>query len=150
MSSRSELSFDDLCNLVAIKAGRNATSKAARRYLVGLYKVILEQLKINKKISIYGFGVFELFERKSGQRLLPDFTSETLEKKLIYVRPRKVVKFRPSQIFDTNINENDFKLSYSMKKKIEGKKKKNKFFEENVTDLINTAERRSGKQWQNN
>ena len=146
--NKPDLNFDDLCNLVALEVSdKRASKESAKKYLIALYKVILNQLKINQRIYIYGFGFFELFERRSGERLIPDFTSETLEKKLVYVKPRNVVKFRPSQILDTNVNENNFKLRYSMKGK--RKSQKEKEFGNNVADLINRAERRSKNKWQN-
>ena len=147
---RPELSFDNLCNLVAIKAGGASSPSAAKKYLTALYKVILEQLQINNRVVLWGFGIFEIHEREGGNRLLPDLTDEEKKKKLVYVKPRNVIRFKPSQILDTNINENNFKLKFSMQNKLKEKKKPSKrFFEENITDLLNIAERRSGKQWQN-
>lgn len=147
--NRPDLSFNDLCNLVSLEVGENRSSpESAKRYLIALYKVILNQLKVNKRIYLYGFGFFELYERRSGERLIPDITDEKLEKKLVYVKPRNVVKFRPSQVLDTNVNENDFKLKYSMKEK--RKTQKEKTLGDNVADLLNKAERRSKNKWQNN
>lgn len=141
---KNDLSLNDLCNLIANET--KTSPEAAKRYLFAIYKVILEQLKINKRISIYGFGVFEIFERKSGERLIPDINDVT-KKKLVYIKPRNSIRFKPSQVFDTNVNENNFNFKMSMQKKLKEKKKKD--FNETVIDLINIAERRSGNEWQN-
>lgn len=146
---KSDLGLNDFCNLVANEI-TSASPKSVKRYLVAIYKVILEQLRINKRVSIYGFGVFEIFERKSGERLITDF-NDTTKKKLVYIKPRNSIRFRPSQVFDTNVNENNFKFSLSMQKKLKEKKvkRRNRDFDEHVVDLINVAERRSGNEWQN-
>lgn len=142
---KGDLGFNDLCNLIANELPQ-ATPNSVRKYLLATYKVILEQLRINKRISIYGFGVFEIFERKSGERLIPDI-NDVSKKKLVYIKPRNSIRFKPSQVFDTNVNENNFKLRLSMQNKIKGKKKKE--FGDDIVKLINDAERRSGNEWQN-
>lgn len=146
-----DLNLNDLCNLIALEVN-NGDPKIAKKYLIATYKVILQQLALNKRILFYGFGAFELVERKSGERLVNDLndkdnTENEMFKTLIYVTPRNQVRFRPSQILDTNVNENDFNLSFSMKKK---KSKRKKTFDEGIVELINTAEKRSGNKWRNN
>jgi nucleoid DNA-binding protein len=144
---KNDLGLNDLCNLIANEVP-SASPKSAKRYLLATYKVILEQLRINKRISIYGFGVFEIFERKSGQRLIPDI-NDTSKTKLVYIKPRNSIRFKPSQVFDTNVNENNFKLKMSMQNKLKEKKKKSKDFDESIVELMNKAERRSANEWQN-
>ena len=146
-----DLNLNDLCNLIALEV-KDGDPKVAKRYLKATYKVILQQLQLNKRILFYGFGAFELVERKSGERLVNDLnneenTDDEMFKTLVYITPRNQVRFRPSQILDTNVNENDFNLSFSIKKK---KAKRKKTFNEGIVDLINTAERRSGNKWRNN
>ncbi len=141
---KNDLGLNDFCNLVANET--RTSPEAVKKYLIAIYKVILEQLRINKRVSIYGFGVFEIFERKSGERLIPDINDVT-KKKLVYIKPRNSIRFKPSQVFDTNVNENNFNFKMSMQKKLKEKKKKD--FNETVIDLINIAERRSGNEWQN-
>ena len=60
---KNDLGLNDFCNLVANET--RTSPEAVKKYLIAIYKVILEQLRINKRVSIYGFGVFEIFERKS-------------------------------------------------------------------------------------
>lgn len=141
---KNDLGLNDFCNLVANET--RTSPEAVKKYLIAIYKVILEQLRINKRVLIYGFGVFEIFERKSGERLIPDINDVT-KKKLVYIKPRNSIRFKPSQVFDTNVNENNFNFKMSMQKKLKEKKKKD--FNETVIDLINIAERRSGNEWQN-
>ena len=141
---KNDLGLNDFCNLVANET--RTSPEAVKKYLIAIYKVILEQLRINKRVSIYGFGVFEIFERKSGERLIPDINDVT-KKKLVYIKPRNSIRFKPSQVFDTNVNENNFNFKMSTQKKLKEKKKKD--FNETVIDLINIAERRSGNEWQN-
>ena len=146
---QNDLGFNDLCNLISNKVP-NSSPESVKRYLIATYKVILEQLRINKRISIYGFGVFEIFERKSGERLITDL-NDVSKKKLVYIKPRNSIRFKPSQVFDTNVNENNFKLKMSMQNKIKEKKvhRYKKDFGEHIVDLMNKAERRSGNEWQN-
>jgi len=144
---KNDLGLNDLCNLIANEIPY-ASPNSAKKYLKAIYKVILEQLRINKRISIYGFGIFEIFERKSGERLIPDI-NDTSKTKLVYIKPRNSIRFKPSQVFDTNVNENNFKLKMSMQNKIKEKKKRSKDFGQSIVDLMNQAERRSGNEWQN-
>ena len=66
---KNDISYDDFCNLVANKVPRS-TIRSTKRYLKEIYNVILEQLELNKRINIKGFGCFEIKERKSGERVI--------------------------------------------------------------------------------
>lgn len=139
-----DLNFEDLCNLVALKVGCRATPSSVGKYLIGLYKVILNQLKLNKKIYIKDFGYFEIKERKSGERVIYDPNTGT--KQLVYVEPKYSISFRPSETFYYSVNENNFRLITKKRLKLvkpKKTKKKNKRIK-NSADLINKAEKRKG------
>lgn len=103
-----ELKYDELCNLIALQVGRGASPNSVDRYLTAMYKVILQQLKLNKKIRFKNFGCFEIKNRKSGERLINDPNTQT--KTLRYVKDRFLISFKPSEVFDKSVNDNGFKI----------------------------------------
>lgn len=145
----SDISYDDLCNLIALKIkymNPHATPQSVDRYLQSIYKVILDQLKLNRRIYIKDFGVFEIKERKSGERIVNN-PNKNNEKQLVYVEPRNSISFRAAKKFDISVNENDFKLASDRTiKKISREYKKKKYNPRrkimNVADLINRANKR--------
>lgn len=144
----SDIAYDDLCNLIALKINNNrATPNSVDYYLKATYKVILDQLKLNKRILIKDFGVFEIKERKSGERIINNPNKDN-EKNLVYVEPRNSITFRAAKKFDVSVNENNFKLATDTKIKKLGRKYRKKLSNNdkrkfnNVADLLNRANER--------
>lgn len=127
-----ELKYEDLCNLIALQVGRGASPSSVDRYLRAIYKVILQQLKLNKKIRFKNFGHFEIKKRKSGERLINDPNTNT--KTLRYVKDKYLISFKSSEIFDRSVNDNDFKIITN--KGINRLPKREKM---NTADLLNLA-----------
>ena len=142
MSMTNDISYDDLCNLIA-NMTPNATPKSVDTYLRGIYETILRQLELNHRINIKGFGCFSIKERKSGVREIHN--PNTNEKQLVYVKPKYSISFKASSKFDYSVNENNFKLATDKKIKNESRKKRNKKLKriENVIDLLNIANKRA-------
>lgn len=136
-----DINYDDLCNLIALEIGNRATPSSVKKCLKATYKVILKQLKLNNRIYFKNFGYFEIKQRKSGERLILD--PNTKEKKLVYVKPKYSISFKPSSIFDKSVNENDFKI---ITEKGVQRLKKRKPKISNTVDLLNTALERSKKE----
>lgn len=146
-----DISYDDLCNLIALKAGTynaNATPHSVDYYLQATYKVILDQLKLNNRINIKNFGIFEIKDRKSGERIVNNPNKDN-EKQLVYVKPRKSITFRAAKKFDVSVNENDFKLATNEKVRNVGREyrkkletSKNYIGFKNVVDMLNRANKR--------
>ena len=143
----SDISYDDLCNLIALKINNNrATPHSVDYYLEATYKVILDQLKLNNRILIKDFGVFEIKERKSGERIINN-PNKNNEKNLVYVTPRKSITFRASKKFDVSVNENNFKLASDRAVRRAGREYRKKLYSpkkriKNVADLLNKANKR--------
>lgn len=146
----SDISYDDLCNLIALRVNhRNtkATPHSVDYYLKSIYEVILEQLKLNNRIYIKDFGIFEIKDRKSGERIINN-PNKNNEKQLVYVKPRKSITFRAAKKFDVSVNENDFKLATDAtirnlgrdyRKKLHSNKEKAL---RNVVDMLKLANKR--------
>lgn len=137
---KNDISYDDFCNLVANKVPRS-TLRSTKRYLKEIYNVILEQLELNQRINIKGFGCFEIKERKSGERVINN--PKNNEKQLVYVKPKYSIFFKASSNFDFSVNENDFKITSDKKLKRKIKRLKRKSME-NIVDVINKANKRKG------
>lgn len=147
----SDISYDDLCNLIALKVNQynaKATPHSVDYYLQSIYKVILDQLKLNNRINIKDFGIFEIKDRKSGERIINNPNKDN-EKQLVYVKPKKAITFKAAKKFDVSVNENDFKLVSDAKikklgrdyrKKLATSKNGNRF--KNVVDLLKIANKR--------
>lgn len=148
----SDISYDDLCNLIALKINNLYNAKASPHsvdyYLQSIYKVILDQLKLNNRISIKDFGIFEIKDRKSGERIINNPNKDN-EKQLVYVKPRKSITFRAAKKFDVSVNENNFILASDKKvknvgrkyrEKLANSKNSNKF--KNIVDLLKIANSR--------
>lgn len=103
----SDINFDDLCNLIALEVGSKATISSTKRYLKATYKIILKQLELNKRIYFKDFGYWEIKPRKSGEREINDPLNGG--KRLVYVKPKYSIFFKPSINFDLSVN-NGFKI----------------------------------------
>ena len=144
---KNDISYDDLCNLIANEVPRKSASPTSvSAYLRALYKVILRQLELNQRINIQGFGTFEIKERKSGERLINN--PQTNEKQVYYVEPRYSISFKAASNFDYSVNENDFKIVSDKRNNTlnrENRKPVIRSKTKGVTDLINKANKRKGK-----
>lgn len=147
-----DISYEDLCNLIALKINRLYSAKASPHsvdyYLQSIYKVILDQLKLNNRINIKDFGIFEIKDRKSGERIINN-PNKNNEKQLVYVKPKKAITFRAAKKFDVSVNENNFILASDSKIKNLGRKyrkklavSKNSKRIRNIADLLIIANSR--------
>lgn len=121
--SKKILPLNDLCNLIALDC--DLSPNTIRKVLEAIYKVILQQLKINSGISFYKFGYFELYERPSGDRRMGDL--ENGGTKICYIPPKNKISFTPYETFEKTVNENfevPIKFSKSKSKKKEKEKPK--------------------------
>ena len=112
MGNKKDLTIDQLCNLVALES--KFTPRTIRTILDSLYKVILKQLELNKRIYFMDFGAFELYERPSGDKKMGDF--ENGGTVIRYIAPRNRVWFKSSDALDRAINEGEFKPPNRKKK----------------------------------
>lgn len=133
----SDISYENLCNLIALEMGGTTTPKSVKKFLRATYIVILNQLKLKHRIYFKGFGYWEIKERKSGEREINDPTNGG--KRLVYVKPKYSIFFKPSVNFDASVNENDFKPTTDRIAKL---LKKEKSKEVTSADLINRANSR--------
>ena len=140
----SKLTLDDLYNMVANKVGNHATPLSAKKYFRAMYRVILEQLELNGKITIPTFGTFELRDRKSGERRMGN-PNEVGTTQLVYVPPKIDISFKSSEIFDRSVNELDFGMARkrTTKKYIAKNPTKNVGIEQSVVNMLNKGNKRS-------
>lgn len=134
-SKTKNINYNDLCNLIAQEVGYTSAS-SVNRYLKAIYKVILRQLQLNKRISFKDFGYFEIKERKNGERLIYDPTVN--KKKIVYVKPKFSIFFKAYDKFDCSVN-NDFTIVTN--KELKAMKKKDSPMS-SVADLLNKANER--------
>lgn len=107
MARSNDIRNSDLLILISQEVGGNATPEVARRYLSATYKVILAELKLNKRIFLKNFGAFETFETGGGDKKMGVPTGGTM---IRYIHPRTKVKFKPSAVFERYINQDDYKI----------------------------------------
>ena len=139
---KNDISYDDFCNLVANNVYR-ASISSTQKYLKGIYKTILQQLELNQRINIKGFGCFEIKERKSGERIINN--PKINEKQLVYVKPKYSIFFKASSNFDFSVNENDFKITSDRNKDFrKSNKRVKRKSSTNIVDVINRANKRKG------
>lgn len=152
MSKSVDIDYESFCNLIASNVqGTSATAKSVDKYLKGIYKTILRQLEINKKINFKNFGCFEIKERKEDYRLINNPSNNT--KYVAHIKPKFVISFNPSEVFNFCVNENNFKYHVRCEHKLKIHKYKKRRKERtrkryNVThiaDLLNVANQR--KEW---
>ena len=147
MSKRIDLNYEDLCNLIANNVHK-ATPSSVNNYLRGIYKTILRQLELNKKIYFKNFGSFEIKMRKEETRLINNPADKT--KQIVHIEPKYIISFTPSSILDYSINQNDFKMlksnaADSARKKINKSKRSRKKKKIDITTLLNKANIRQEK-----
>lgn len=133
------IKLDVFLNLIAEKAGTGATAESARRYYDAIYDVILEELKINGEITLYQFGTFSLEERGGYDARLGDF--ENGGTVIRYIKPKKVVRFKPTGMLDTAINNNAFKRCFRNYKK----KTRTKQIKKEEREIYNASRRKPRK-----
>ena len=141
-----DISYDDLCNLIANEVPHDTSLDTVNMYLRALYKVILRQLELNHRINIKGFGTFEIKERKSGERLINN--PKNNKKEVYYVEPRYSISFKAASNFDYSVNENDFKLISDKKNNAlnrKNRKPKHNIRSKKIPDLLKIANRNKEK-----
>jgi nucleoid DNA-binding protein len=105
MGSKRDISIDQLCNLVALES--KFTPATARKVMDALYKVILKQLELNKRVYLFNFGAFEIYERSSGDKRMGDLVNGGSIVR--YIPPKTNIMFKPSDALENAINS-DFKM----------------------------------------
>ena len=96
---RINLTKKDIINSIYMQLG--FSKKASENILEDLLSIILDELKINKKVKIPKFGTFILRHKKSRIGRNP----KTMENKLI--SERNVILFKPSKDLKKYINSNE-------------------------------------------
>ena len=96
---RVNLTKKEIVNSIYMQLG--FSKKICENLLEDFFLILLEELKINKKVKISKFGTFILRYKKSRIGRNP----KTLEKKVI--SDRNVVLFKPSKEFKDYINSNE-------------------------------------------
>ncbi len=94
---RVNLTKKEIVNSIYMQLG--FSKKICENLLEDFFLILLEELKINKKVKISKFGTFILRHKKSRIGRNP----KTLEKKII--NERYVVLFKPSKELKNYINE---------------------------------------------
>lgn len=155
--ANSTLSLEDFLILWAQSVGGNATPKMARRYLEGLHKLLLEELKLNGEMSIYGIGKFFLREVGGYDALMGDPINGGVVRR--YINTRVNVEFNQSACLKREVNEGEFereaplqnrKRKYKTKAiqreaQNEKRRKPKPTMEQMVLDAINLAEKKKEK-----
>lgn len=96
---RINLTKKDIINSIYMQLG--FSKKVSENILEDLLSIILDELKINKKVKIPKFGTFILRHKKSRIGRNP----KTMENKLI--SERNVILFKPSKDLKKYINSNE-------------------------------------------
>ena len=135
----SDINYDDLCNLIALEMGGKTSPQKVKKFLRATYVVILRQLQLNNRIFFKNFGAFEIRQRQGGERVVGDFEGGS---KLVYVKPKNSISFKPSEIFDISVNENNFKIARNTNQRRKKKREKDNDISKTVVDIINKAEER--------
>lgn len=144
---RGDIRLNDLLNLVANEVGGHSNPNIARKYLEALERVILKELKLNKRINLYEFGTFEVFRIGGYDKKMGDLSSGygTIIK---YIQPKDKLKFTPSKKIEKIINEYDYEVPDKKPKKKKEKKtktvdykernkKRQPTMEESIVNLLN-------------
>ncbi len=101
---RREIGIDQICNLISLETKNNP--KTIRKILEATYSVILKQLELNDRIYFYNFGAFEISERPGGDKRMGDpVNGGTIVR---YIKPKNMITFLPSSVFDKAVNEGNF------------------------------------------
>ena len=106
MSNKKALSYEDFLILWAQAVGHGVTPTSTRKYLEGLHKLILDELKLNDELAIYNIG--KLYLRQTGGRdaLMGDpINGGTIRR---YIKPQLDIEFEPSIVLKREINDNEF------------------------------------------
>lgn len=130
--TNNDIKYNDLLNLIANEVGGNSSTRMARVYLNAIINVILKELKLNSRISIMNFGIFETFKIGGYDARIGNFDGGSSVR---YIKPKLRLKFSPSKTLDKAINENDFEIPERKKK---GRSKRD-------TRIVHNARRRVEK-----
>ncbi len=96
--------FDDLLKRLALRC-KDGSERRAKHYLLKLYEMMLDELKVNGQFKIPKFGVFKVTHVEEKQII----SSDGNKKKYIYVPERYDISFTPSKYLKRSINEGGFK-----------------------------------------
>lgn len=107
MGRNNDIKYNDLLNLIANEVGGNTTPNLVRKYLNAIVKVILKELKLNGRINIMNFGIFDVSEVGGYDTRMGNFDGGTSIK---YVHKKLKLNFKPSKTIKDAINENDFEI----------------------------------------
>ena len=105
--AKNRLGLNDFLILWAQQVGGTATPKVARKYLDGLHKLLLQELKMNEgEMWIYNVGKFYLREKGGYDRLMGDPLNGGTTRR--YVNLSYDVEFEPAKQLLREINEGGF------------------------------------------
>ena len=102
----SKINPETFYNLIASKAGGSSTPSASKRFWLAFYDVLLDELRLNGELYIYGFGKFILKERGGYDKMSGNF--EEGGRIRVYVNKTTYIDFEPSELF-TRAIQGDFK-----------------------------------------
>lgn len=105
--AKNRLGLNDFLILWAQQVGGTASPKVARKYLDGLHKLLLQELKMNEgEMWIYNFGKFYLREKGGYDQLMGDpLNGGTIRR---YINISYDIEFVPSAQLLREINEGGF------------------------------------------
>ena len=105
--AKNRLGLNHFLILWAQQVGGTATPKVARKYLDGLHKLLLQELKMNEgEMWIYNVGKFYLREKGGYDRLMGDPLNGGTTRR--YVNLSYDVEFEPARQLLREINEGGF------------------------------------------
>ena len=100
------LTLEEFLILWSQATGKNATPRIARNYLEGLHKLLLQELKLNGEMTIYGIGKFVLRENGGRDSMMGDPINGGIIRR--YINTRVNVNFKQSAILKREVNELGF------------------------------------------
>lgn len=110
MAKNDRLKLNDFLSLWAFKCGSNKiTEKTMRRYFNAFKNVVLEQLKLNEEIHIYGFGKFYLRPYGGFYKNMGVIGREG-EVRSTFIKPRMIVAFEAFEALNRAVNEDNFEF----------------------------------------
>ena len=90
----------------------NASSVMAKRYMDALYRVILNELRLNGRVKVPNIGIFELVTVDAHARV----NNFKRDGSIFWVDEYNAVEFKPLKRFKEDINKNEFEILRARKK----------------------------------
>lgn len=143
MSKKNKSAFDDLLSRLVIRC-TNGSVNRAKMYLMRLYEMMLDELKVNGEFRVPKFGIFKVTHIEEKQII----GSDGEKKKYIYVPERYEISFSPSKYLIRSINEGEFTPVIDISppsKEVKGKKPREKTMVNVTADLLQSALARQQK-----